>query len=229
MLGLPTTTLWGIAAALVALYAYQSSRIDSVITTGQDSMDGTGNSGDGSSSGTPATATINVRLTTYYTGGYTSAAEAIQEGGANDAAQKPLITLDQHLADPSTYPYASLSGDNTVWPYGQRVSLDAWPQATFRIVDTGGHFSSNFNKVYRLAGYEPIDVASAKPEAAAAGHPTTAVMTIYPGDDFASQKPTGAQSLNWSNVQGQSPAMAGGDSSSDIGGDPVPSDDGSGA
>ena len=204
-MGLTGKEWWYVGGALVGWYVLQSWLIDQSI--GELGISG-GDMG--------KAVTLNVKLTTYY-----PSVDSQMEGGANDEAGRPLPTLDDFRAGRSDY--AALSADNTVFPYGQRVSLDAWPDVTFRIVDTGGHFSSRLNKVYRVVGREPIDVASAYPQAATAGHPTFAVMTIYPGDDWAEKKPSAAQSLDYSNVQGQTPqvvADAGGDPSVNEFGDP---------
>jgi hypothetical protein len=192
---------WYVGGGLALLYLVQKYRIDSTVSDmGSDSGVPLGVEGADAAMANPVT--INVKLTTYYPSA--TGAAATMEGGANDMAGKPLHTLDDYQAGNAEY--VSLSADNTVFPYGQRVSLDAWPDVVFRIVDTGGHFSSLYNKVYRIAGYEPVDVASAQPESATAGHPRTAVMTIYPGDDWAGQKPKNpAQALDYSNIQGQTP------------------------
>lgn len=189
-MGLTQKEWWYLGGALVGLYAVQSWLIDQSISD----MGAGGDVG--------RAVTLNVKLTTYYPSA--TGAAAVMEGGANDMAGHRLYTLDEYLAGAA--PYVSLSADNTVFPYGQRVGLDAWPGVEFRIVDTGGHFSSLKDKVYRVAGYEPVDVASAMPQVATAGHPRFAVMTIYPGDDWAGQKPRNpAQALDYTNVQGQTP------------------------
>ncbi len=172
--------LW--AGGILALFAWMKSTGNA-----EDAVSGAGG------------AVLDVKLTTYWPHKtYTSSAEALMEGGANDAAGKPLYTLEQYQAGQA--PYASLSGDNTVFPYGQRVSLDCWPGVLFRIVDTGRNFSSNFSKTYRIAGYEPIDVATEYPSPS---HPVTTKMTVYPGDNMAGSKPSWPQALNYGNVQGQ--------------------------
>lgn len=105
-----------------------------------------------------------------------SAAQQKMEGGPTDARDKPLHTLEDHLADPDAHPYCSVAGDLTIWRYGQRVELPSvHPTAVFRVVDTGGHFHGeiwdveqqgqvppNFRgKVIRHTGYEPLDVCFA--------------------------------------------------------------------
>jgi hypothetical protein len=122
---------------------------------------------------------VKVRATGYWP--YTAREDERQmEGGTKDRKGKPIITLEQHLADPATYPYVSVSGDDALWPYGQRISIDAWPNAVFRVVDTGSHFRGA-GKVYRVAGYEPLDIAvnSSKTKV-----PKLVVATIFPGDNF---------------------------------------------
>jgi len=145
--------------------------------------------------------TINAKLTRYYPyKNYVSAAEAQQEGGPHDSNSRPLITLQQHLSDPQAYPYVAVSGDDAIWPYGQRISIDAYPEAVFRVVDTGSHFR-RLRKVYRLVGFEPLDIASDYPGVAL---PTTAVVTIMAGDNWSDQKHTSVSEVNSDLFQGQS-------------------------
>jgi hypothetical protein len=113
------------------------------------------------------------------------------EGGPNDCKGRPLITLQQHLADPQTYPYASVAGDCTIWPDGQRIILpDVNPDAVFRIVDTGGHFhglpcdagcTQSHCKCFRNPGYEPFDVCL---DPGSGSIFSTSTATIVDGDDF---------------------------------------------
>lgn len=224
--------MWLAGGGLVALYLWQKYQIDQVISTGQGSENEVPLGVEGADAAMGNTATIKVRLTTYYPTVNNSI-----EGGPTDKIGRPLNTIDQFRAGQAEY--AALSGDDAAFPYGQRVSIDAFPDVVFRVVDTGGSFSSRnwayqlkkpLGKLYRLAGYEPIDVCSDYPEAAAAGHPTTANMTIYAGDDFASQAPRGVQSLDYSkfrnDVTGRVPQgstgdtqVAQNDTSGDSGGD----------
>jgi len=126
---------------------------------------------------------VKVRATGYWP--YTAREdEKKMEGGTNDRKGKPIITLEQHLADPARYPYVSVSGDDALWPYGQRISIDAWPRAVFRVVDTGSHFRGA-GKVYRVVGYEPLDIAV---DSSSTPVPKLVVATIYPGDNFAGGK-----------------------------------------
>lgn len=123
--------------------------------------------------------TFKARLTGYWPFTATEA-ERRMEGGVHDRKGKPLHTLEQHLADPQAHPFVSVSGDDAIFPYGQRVSIDAWPGAVFRVVDTGGHFRGA-DKVYRVTGREPLDVC-----VASKGTPVKkdAAATIYAGDHF---------------------------------------------
>ena len=126
---------------------------------------------------------INVRLTGYwpFQSGL-SATEKKMEGGLNDRKGKPLHTLEQHLADPIRHPYVSVAGDDSAWPYGQRVIISAWPKAIFRVVDTGGHFRGT-GKLYRVFGNEPLDVCVASSKTVVPKKDVTA--QIVPGDNFA--------------------------------------------
>lgn len=121
---------------------------------------------------------LAVRLTTYYPLAAKTEAERKMEGGLKDRRGKPLHFLEDHLADPQQHPYVSVSGDDAAWPYGQRIALDAWPGAVFRVVDTGRNFRGS-TKVYRATGREPLDIAV---RSKATKAPTEATATIFPGD-----------------------------------------------
>lgn len=112
--------------------------------------------------------------------------EKKMEGGTKDRKGKPLYTLEMHLKDPASCPYVSVSGDDAVWPYGQRLSISAWPNAIFRVVDTGGHFRGA-GKVYRVLGEEPLDICvdSSKTPVPKSG----VTAKIFPGDNFAKGTP----------------------------------------
>lgn len=133
--------------------------------------------------------TIKVRLTTYYPyKTYGSAAEARLEGGPRDKRSQPLNTLEMYQRGEA--PWVSVSGDDRAWPYGQLIYIDAWPGVPFRVVDTGANFSDaawalkvGGGKVYKAAGYEPLDIATDYPPQA---HPTKATATIVVGDALAS-------------------------------------------
>lgn len=125
----------------------------------------------------PRRPTLAARLTTYYPLAARTEAERKMEGGMNDRRGKPLHFLEDHLADPERYPYVSVSGDDAAWPYGQRIAIDAWPWAVFRVVDTGRNFRGS-TKVYRATGREPLDVAVRDKGTKV---PTEAIVTIFPG------------------------------------------------
>jgi hypothetical protein len=185
------------AAALLLFYWTQSTSLDDQIEEATGTVED-----DGTTSGGGQTITIDVTVTTYHPSGYKTVAEAVREGGPTDMASRPLQTVEMFRAGQADF--VSLSGDNTIFPYGQRVSLSAYPDITFRIVDTGGSFSSLYKKVYRFAGREPIDMAVNDETQFPGVQKMT--MTIYPGDNMASKKPKNpAQSLDLSNVQGQDP------------------------
>lgn len=92
-----------------------------------------------------------------------------------------LRTLEDHLADPVKFPYVGLSGDDGIWPWGQRVILSPWPTAVFRFVDVGSHFRGA-GKIYRVAGREPVDVRVNSAATVVPKSGTTA--TIVPGDNW---------------------------------------------
>jgi hypothetical protein len=122
---------------------------------------------------------IKVRLTGYWPFAAKTEAEKRMEGGVKDRKGKPLYTLEQHLAGKA--PYVSVAGDDAVWPYGQRISFDEWPNAVFRVVDTGGNFRGA-NKVYRVFGHEPLDICVTDPKTKL---PKTTTARIIAGDNFA--------------------------------------------
>lgn len=124
--------------------------------------------------------TFNARLTGYWPYAARTATEIKMEGGHNDRKGKPIHTLEQHRADPVAHPYVSVSGDDAIFPYGQRIKIDRWPDAVFRVVDTGGHFRGS-NKVYRISGAEPLDVAVDSPKTKVT---PGAVVAIIKGDHF---------------------------------------------
>jgi hypothetical protein len=75
----------------------------------------------------------------------------------------PVITVQNHIADKSKYPYVSVSGDlelrGFTVPYGTRIYFGAYPDYVFRLVDTGGRFRGDKKKI-RKPGYEPFDIAT---------------------------------------------------------------------
>jgi len=142
--------------------------------------------------------TFAVRLTGYWP--FTaSASEKKMEGGANDRKGKPLHTLEDFQA--GTAPYVSVSGDDAIFPYGQRIAIDEWPGVVFRVVDTGGHFRGS-GKVYRAVGHEPLDICvqSSKTHVV-----PLSTATIVKGDHF--DKP--GKEVEVARMQGQSVAVGG--------------------
>ena len=107
-------------------------------------------------------------------------AERKMEGGLKDRKGKPLHTLEMHQKDPVAHPYVSVSGDHTIFPYGQLILIDEWPGLKFRVTDTGGHFFG-VNKVYRVTGEEPLDVCVDSKATKVIPHAT---VTIVKGDHF---------------------------------------------
>lgn len=124
---------------------------------------------------------FNARLTGYwpFTAG---TGEKKMEGGTKDRRGNPLYTLEMHINGMA--PYVSVAGDDVIWPYGQRIKLDAWPNAIFRVVDTGGHFRGA-GKLYRVLGHEPLDICVDSSKTVV---PKLAVGQIVPGDNFAKGK-----------------------------------------
>lgn len=104
--------------------------------------------------------------------------EQRMEGGVFDRRGRPLHTLEQYQAGEADY--VSVSGDYTIFPYGQRIEIAEWLGVVFRIVDTGGHFYGA-GKVYRVAGAEPFDICVASSHTPIV--PLTQA-TIVPGDHW---------------------------------------------
>lgn len=127
--------------------------------------------------------------------------ERQMEGGIHDRRSRPLHTLEQHQRDPAAHPFVSVSGDDAIFPYGQRLSIDTWPGSVFRVVDTGGHFRGA-RKVYRVTGSEPLDICvdSSKTKVI-----PNASVQIIKGDHF--DKP--GKEVAASGFQGQRVAIGG--------------------
>lgn len=121
--------------------------------------------------------TVPVRVTGYWP--FTARPDEVKmEGGVKDRKGNPLHTLEDFQAGKA--PFVSVSGDYTIFPYGQRITLAEWPGVVFRIVDTGSHFHGS-NKIYRIVGREPLDVCVLSSSTKVI--PQTDA-TIFPGDDF---------------------------------------------
>jgi len=124
-----------------------------------------------------STTTVPVRVTGYWP--FTARPDEVKmEGGVKDRKGNPLHTLEDFQAGKA--PFVSVSGDYTIFPYGQRISLAEWPGVVFRIVDTGSHFHGA-KKVYRIAGREPLDVCV---ESSSTKVVPQTDATIYAGDHF---------------------------------------------
>lgn len=152
---------------------------------------------------------FKAKLTTYYpkgtsSGGYASSAEATMEGGALGAA----LWRGRRVVDPSTgarvviptvedaragrSSYAGVSSDPAVFPWGQALRIDTMPDVLFRVVDTGGRFRGDpiydvadivrgqVAKLYRIVGYEPLDIAGDP----GSSHAGKANVTIVAGDKW---------------------------------------------
>lgn len=154
---------------------------------------------------------VNLRTTGYWP--FTaSESERKMEGGVHGAAvwrgnkaidpatgKRPyLVTVEQHRADPSKHPYVSLSGDDAVWPLGQKVIIPWTDGKTIvgRIVDTGQNFRGA-KKVYRVAGYEPIDVCV---HSKATKVPTKVMAQIVVGDNWEKGRSIAAAGLKGQTV-----------------------------
>lgn len=143
---------------------------------------------------------ILARLTGYwpYQAGL-SDAQRLMEGGHTDKDSHPLYTLEMYQRGEA--PYVSVAGDDSIWPYGQRIEIDAWPGVVFRVVDTGGNFRGA-NKQYREAGREPLDICV---DSSSSRVPKRATVTIVEGDMLPSRK--GPRALDFTNLRGQSPTV----------------------
>lgn len=120
---------------------------------------------------------VNLRLTGYWP--FTARADERKlEGGVNDRKGRPLHTVEDFFAGRADH--VSLSGDDSIFPYGQRIDIP-WGDRTIigRVTDTGGHFRGA-GKLIRVTGYEPIDVCV---ESSATKIPKILVnATLVPGD-----------------------------------------------
>lgn len=143
--------------------------------------------------------TFQARLTGYWP--FTAKdSERKMEGGVNDRKGKPLHTLED--AQAGRAPYVSVSGDDAIFPYGQRLAISTWPGVVFRVVDTGAHFRGS-NKVYRVSGLEPLDICVDSSQTHVPK--TAATVTIAKGDHF--DKP--GKEIATSKFQGQEVAVGG--------------------
>jgi hypothetical protein len=81
--------------------------------------------------------------------------EKKMEGGVKDRKGNPLHTVEDFFAGRSDH--ASVSGDDSIFPYGQKIIVNWFDkQLVGRVTDTGGHFRGA-GKVYRVVGEEPLD------------------------------------------------------------------------
>lgn len=95
-----------------------------------------------------------------------------------------LHTVEDYLSGNAAF--VSLSGDDSIWPYGQAVRIPWTNGETIigRVVDTGSHFRG-IGKIFRAVGFEPIDVCVASSSTVV---PTKVEAQIVPGDNFAKGK-----------------------------------------
>lgn len=104
--------------------------------------------------------------------------EKRMEGGVYDRKGHPLHTLEDYRAGKADF--VSVSGDYTIFPYGQRITLAEWPDVIFRVVDTGSHFHGT-GKVYREPGREPFDICVASSKTPIVPNTDAAIV---PGDHW---------------------------------------------
>jgi hypothetical protein len=91
-----------------------------------------------------------------------------------------LHTVEDFFAGKSDH--ASLSGDPSIFPFGQKLLFDWFgKQLVGRVTDTGGHFAGA-GKVYRVVGQEPLDFCVASSKSPVPRSPLTA--TIVAGDHW---------------------------------------------
>ena len=129
-----------------------------------------------------------------------NAKERLMEGGVHDSNSQPLHTVEDFLAGKSDH--VSISGDDEIFPYGQKV-LIPWGNQTLvgRVTDTGDHFRG-FQKVYRAVGREPLDVCVLSSANAPPNKKVT--VQLVPGDDWAARKKrTSAKFVDASKFKGQ--------------------------
>jgi hypothetical protein len=178
---------------------YASRKNQAMVETIREAVQDTGGFGGGGAGGSWSPGdkgVIDVRLTGYWP--FTARDdEKKMEGGVNDRKGNRLHTLEQHLADSVAHPYVSVSGDDAVFPYGQRVEISAWPKAVFRVVDTGGHFRGA-GKIYRALGREPLDICVDSDKTPVPKTSTTA--RIVAGDNFERGKAVAAAGIKNQNV-----------------------------
>jgi hypothetical protein len=103
-------------------------------------------------------------------------AQKRMEGAPVDRKGKALNFLEDALS--GTSPWCSVSADPAIFPYGQAIKLDAWPNIMFRVTDTGSHFMGA-SKVFRVSGREPLDIATRSKDAKII---TLATASIVKGD-----------------------------------------------
>lgn len=122
-----------------------------------------------------------------------SAKERLMEGAPMEATgyaarakrkAGPLHTLEMHMADRTKHPFVSVACDYEIFPFGQRLIIDAWPDLIFRCVDTGGHFHG-VGKLYRMLGREPLDICVDSSKTVV---PKFASVKIALGDNFEGGK-----------------------------------------
>jgi hypothetical protein len=147
------------------------------------------------------------RLTGYWPFSAT-AAEKLMEGGTDDRKGNPLHTLEDFQNGDAEF--VSVSGDYTIFPYGQRITIDEWPDVVFRIVDTGSHFHGS-GKVYREPGREPLDICVAS---SATAITPDAIATLIPGDTLDG----GKGSIDYAAIGGGDDGGGGGSGSGGGGG-----------
>lgn len=113
-----------------------------------------------------------------------------------------LVTVEMHRENPMKHPHVSLSGDDAVWPWGQKIVIP-WSDGKpiiGRVVDTGQHFRG-INKVYRATGWEPLDVCVLSSKSKVPGK---VVAQVVPGDNWA-----GGAAVATAGLKGQTVKLSG--------------------
>jgi len=210
-----------LGAAALGSYVVASLVTTLPITSalGTSDIPGTDPDSDSPPSGGTVGQTFQANLTGYWPFNPTdNGSSASMEGGTTDRHGSPLYPLEDAISGAA--PFCSLSGDPTVFPYGQSLSLDQFPGVVFRVVDTGQHFwdraKRGWKKVYRFVGREPLDVC-VRNSAQAFTNPAT--VTINAGDTLNASKndPNTSGQVDTTNLADQT--LASNDVSSDDSGD----------
>ena len=136
--------------------------------------------------------------------------EKSMEGKNEDRIGAPLHTIEDFIAGRSDH--VSISGDIDVFPYGQKLLIEGWPDApnlVGRVTDTGSHFydagglvkKGKASKVYRVIGEEPLDFCVVSSKTFVPKHNVVAQIVV--GDHWISRTKRTIKELNTSNIRDQ--------------------------